>query len=185
METTQNNYTIIIFSESGAGVLTQVAHVFTRRMLSIDSINASTSSISGIHRYTITTRTDEATIRIVTKQIEKKVDVLQAHYFEQDKVFVMDTGLFKVATNKLMDCPEISKAIRLHNASIIEVNQVYAIVTLSGLSETIVSLHEALKPYDCVLQYVRSGAIAITRCPEEPLEDFLAQREHVRQSLND
>lgn len=181
MNTPTKQYTIIVFSESGAGILTQVAHVFTRRMLSIDSINASTSSIAGIHRYTITTHTDEETIGIVTQQLEKKVDVLQAHYYEADEVFVRDTGLFKIATERMLAHSEISKAIRQHNASIIEVNDIYAVVTLSGMSQEIISLHQALLPYDCMLQYVRSGAVAITRCAEERLEAFLAEREQARQ----
>ena len=55
-------YTLIVHSENIAGLLNQITAVFTRRQLNIESLNASASSIKGIHRYTITTWSDEDTI---------------------------------------------------------------------------------------------------------------------------
>ncbi len=169
-------YTLIIFSENVSGVLTKVTHVFTRRQLNIESLNVSASSIEGIHRYTITCRTDEDVIKIITQQVEKIVDVLQASYFTQDEIFIMETALFKLSTTHMTANREISKAIRLHNAKILEVNAVYAIVSLEGMSDDVVSLHDTLKPLGCIIQFVRSGAIAITRAKQEHLMEFLEER---------
>ena len=72
-------YTIIVHSENIAGLLNQVTAVFTRRQINIESLNVSASSIQGVHKYTITAWTDEETIEKVVKQIEKKIDVLQAN----------------------------------------------------------------------------------------------------------
>lgn len=83
METTF--YTIHIFSENIAGVLNQVTNVFTRRQLNIESIDAGPSGIEDVHRYTITCRTDEHTIDLVCRQIEKKIDVLVARYYGPDE----------------------------------------------------------------------------------------------------
>lgn len=78
-------YTIHIFSENIAGVLNQVTNVFTRRQLNIESIDAGPSGIEDVHRYTITCRTDERTIDLVCRQIEKKIDVLIARYYNPDE----------------------------------------------------------------------------------------------------
>ena len=74
-------YTIIVHSENIAGLLNQVTAVFTRRQINIESLNVSASSIKGVHKYTITAWTDKDIIEKVVKQIEKKIDVIQAHYF--------------------------------------------------------------------------------------------------------
>ena len=47
-------YTLLVYSENVAGVLNQIAAVFTRRQVNIESLNVSASSIEGIHKYTIT-----------------------------------------------------------------------------------------------------------------------------------
>lgn len=170
-------YTIIVFSENLAGVLTQVTNVFTRRQLNIESLNVSPSGISKVHRYTITCLTDEATIRTVTKQIEKKIDVIQAQYFTTDEIYVMEQALYKIATGKLLENKEISKAIRFHDSKIVEVNPTYSIVSKEGLPEDIMLLYRKLKQYDCLLQFVSSGIVAVTKSRREELSDFLQLRE--------
>ena len=52
-------YTIIVHSENFAGLLNQVTAVFTRRQINIESLNVSASSIKGVHKYTITARSEE------------------------------------------------------------------------------------------------------------------------------
>lgn len=73
-------YTLIVHSENIAGLLNQITAVFTRRQINIESLNVSASSIKGVHKYTITVWTTQDVIEKVVKQIEKKIDVLQAHY---------------------------------------------------------------------------------------------------------
>lgn len=176
-------FTIIVFSENLAGVLNSVTNVFTRRQLNIESLNVSASAYEHIHRYTITTYTDERTIRTVVKQLEKKIDVLHAQYFTNDEIFIMDQALYKIATAKLVENREISKAIRLHDGKIVEVNSTYAIISKEGLPEETLALYEKLKSFDCLLQYVSSGVVAVTKSLREPLAEFLYLREEERRAL--
>ncbi|MEG1580053.1 MAG: acetolactate synthase small subunit [Bacteroidaceae bacterium] len=169
-------YTLIIFSENLVGLLSQVTAVFTRRQVNIESLNVSASGVEGIHRYTITCWSDESTIQKITLQIEKKIDVVQANYFTEDEIFIFESALFKLATPIMLKNRDISKAIRLHDAQIVEVNSTYSIVTKDGMTEEIVSLYNKLKEFNCVLQYVRSGAIAITKSKRELLNEYLAER---------
>ena len=85
-------YTIIVHSENIAGILNQITAVFTRRQLNIESLNVSASSIKGVHKYTITCWTTADVIEKVVKQIEKKLDVIQAHYFADDEIFKMEVA---------------------------------------------------------------------------------------------
>ena len=170
-------YTLLVYSENVAGILNQITAVFTRRQVNIESLNVSASSIEGVHKYTITAWSDEDQIIKITHQIEKKIDVIKANYFTDDQLFIRETGLYKLSTEKVMENPEISRTVRRHGASIIEVNPTYVIVMMYGVTEQIISLYRELDAFGCVLQYTRSGRIAVTRGMQEQVSQFLEQRE--------
>ena len=72
---------------------------------------------------------------------------------------------------------EVSKVIRQFHARIVEVNPVFAIVEMNGMSEEITQLYHELQKLGCVLQFVRSGRVAITTCCIERVNEYLAERE--------
>jgi acetolactate synthase-1/3 small subunit len=180
MEQEKKLYTQLVYSENIAGILNQITAVFTRRQVNIESLNVSASSIEGVHKYTITAWSDESQIMKITKQIEKKIDVVKANFFTDDQLFIRETGLYKLSTQSVLDNPEVSRVIRRHDASITEVNPTYVIVMKNGKTEDILSLFDALNDFDCVLQYTRSGRIAVTRSTQEQVSEFLEQRERSR-----
>jgi len=166
-------YTLIVHSEHMAGLLNQITAVFTRRQINIESLNVSASSIEGIHRYTITAWADEDTIAKVTLQIAKKIDVLQAQYYLDDQIFMQEIALYKLTTSSLMANPEICEIIRRNDAPIIETNPVYTVVEKAGRTAETERLRRELSTFNCLVQYVNSGRIAVTRSSEEHLTDFL------------
>jgi len=170
-------YTLLVYSENVAGILNQITAVFTRRQVNIESLNVSASSIPGVHKYTITAWSDEDQIVKITQQIEKKIDVIKANYFTDDQLFIRESGLYKLSTEKVLQNPEISRTIRRRDASIMEVNPTYTVVMKNGKTDDIIELFRALDAFDCVLQYTRSGRIAVTRGKQEQVSEFLEQRE--------
>lgn len=170
-------YTLLVYSENLAGILNQITAVFTRRQVNIESLNVSASSIEGLHKYTITAWSDEDQITKITRQIEKKIDVVKAIYYTDEELFIRETGLYKLATDAVLGNPEISRTIRRHEATITEVNPTYVIVMKSGRTEEILSLYKALNDFGCMLQYTRSGRIAVTRSKQEEVSEYLEQRE--------
>ena len=171
-------YTLLVYSENVVGILNQITAVFTRRQVNIESLNVSASSIKDIHKYTITAWSNEDQIIKITKQIEKKIYVVKADYYTDEQFFIHEVGLFKISTPKLMDNPEISRTIRKHDARMMEVNPTYSTVILAGLTEDITDLFARFKAFDCLLQYSRSGRIAVTRSFDEPVSDFLYENAH-------
>ena len=167
MENKKNLYTLLVYSENVAGILNQITAVFTRRQVNIESLNVSASSIPGVHKYTITAWSDEDQIIRITRQIEKKIDVVKANYFTDEQLFIRESGLYKLSTD-----------IRRFDAHIIEVNPTYTIVMKHGITEDIISLFRALDTFGCVLQYTRSGRIAVTRGMQEQVSQFLEEREN-------
>jgi len=174
METTL--YTITVYTENFVGLLNQITIIFTRRQINIESLTVSKSSIKGIHKFTITAETDEDMVKKVVKQIEKRIDVLKAFYHTDDDVIYQEVALYKIGADAMLDNPEIESIVRKYNARILEVNRSYAVFELSGHTEDTQELFERLKEFH-VLQFVRSGRIAITKSTVERLSDFLAEME--------
>ena len=77
---TKKLYTVIIFSENTVGLLNQITIIFTRRQLNIETLSVSPSAIKGIHKFTITTYTDEEMIDKVVKQIDVKIILLNNNF---------------------------------------------------------------------------------------------------------
>lgn len=185
MNSNKTLYTIIVHSENIAGILNQITAVFTRRQINIESLNVSASSIKGVHKYTITCWTTPDVIDKVVTQIEKKIDVIQAHYFTDKEIFQREVAMYKVATPEFKANPEASKVIRRYSAHIVEVNPTFSIVEMVGMSDDITSLYQELKQLNCVLQFVRSGRIAVSTSCFERVNEYLAHREERYQNQKD
>ena len=185
MNSNKTLYTIIVHSENIAGILNQITAVFTRRQINIESLNVSASSIKGVHKYTITCWTTPDVIDKVVTQIEKKIDVIQAHYFTDKEIFQREVAMYKVATPEFQANPEASKVIRRYSAHIVEVNPTFSIVEMVGMSDDITSLYQELKQLNCVLQFVRSGRIAVSSSCFERVNEYLAHREERYQNQKD
>lgn len=185
MNSNKTLYTIIVHSENIAGILNQITAVFTRSQINIESLNVSASSIKGVHKYTITCWTTPDVIDKVVTQIEKKIDVIQAHYFTDKEIFQREVAMYKVATPEFQANPEASKVIRRYSAHIVEVNPTFSIVEMVGMSDDITSLYQELKQLNCVLQFVRSGRIAVSTSCFERVNEYLARREERYQNQKD
>jgi acetolactate synthase-1/3 small subunit len=168
-------YTIIIFSENQPGLLSQVSSTFTRRQMNIESLTVSASSIEGIHKFILTTMATESSIEKVVKQIEKRVDVVKAYFYRDEEIIYQEVALYKVATDALLDFAEVELLVRRSNAQFLEITRQYAVLQLTGHTEETQQFFEALKPF-CVMQYVRSRRVAITKSSSEILSKFLQDR---------
>lgn len=170
-------YTLLVYSENVAGILNEVTNVFTRIQVNIESLNVSASSIDGVHKYTITCWSNPEQIVKIKKQLEKKLNVIKANYYTDDQLFIHEVALYKISTPVLLDNPEVSHTIRKHNARMMEVNPTYSTVLLTGLTDDITDLYSRLNSFGCLLQYTRSGRIAVTRSFEESVSEYLEERE--------
>lgn len=177
---TDTLYTFLIYSENIAGMLSLITAVFTRRQVNIESLNVCASSTPGVHKYTITCYCSEEMAKMLTKQIEKKIDVIQANYFTDDQIFILETALFKISTPIMLENNTVGKMVRLHSAKIVEVNPTYATIEKTGITEDILSLYNGLQELGVILQFVRSGRICITKSYTEKLDKYLAERERQR-----
>ena len=180
--TQQTLYTVTVYSENQVGLLNQISIIFTRRQLNIESLSVSGSAIEGVHKFTITTYCDRETMEKLVKQIEKRIDVLRAFFYTDDEIIFQEVALYKVPTDKLLDDRSIEDLIRKHNARILEVNRTYTVIEKSGHPDETQSLFEELSRYD-VMQFVRSGRVAITKSTVEHVSIFLQEQQYRQNQL--
>ena len=169
-------YTVTVFTENRVGLLNQISIIFTRRCLNIESLSVSPSSIPGIHKFTITVWSDPSTIAKVTKQIEKRIEVLRSLFYTDDELVYQEIALYKVPTEQLLDEKELEKIIRRYNARILEMDRTFTVIEMTGHSDETSALFNDLKKYG-ILQFVRSGRVAVTKTDEELLNMYLENQD--------
>ncbi len=87
-------FTITVFTENQVGLLHQISMIFSRRCLNIDSMTVSACSIEGVHKFTITCRSNRQMMEHVVKQIEQSIDRLAAFYFLDDQIAFQEVALY-------------------------------------------------------------------------------------------
>ncbi|MGP1420215.1 MAG: acetolactate synthase small subunit [Tannerella sp.] len=175
-------YTITIFSENTVGVLNQITSIFTRRQINIETLSVSPSAIDGIHKFTITAYAscDEAMKKLV-RQIDKRVDILKSYYNTDSELVYQELALYKLATEKVMEHGSVEYLIRKYNIRVLEISKDCVVFLKAGHYAETQALFDELAKTVGVLQFIRSGRIAITKSPVERLSDMLLKREEERE----
>lgn len=168
-------FTITVYTENQTGLLQRVVSVFTRRHINIDSLTTSTSSIEGIHRFTIVVAVNEDMVQKLVAQLEKQVDVLKAFYYRDNEVVYQEIALYKIPTEAFANGDQLERLIRSHNARVLEIEPEYIVVEKTGHQHETEALLQELKQIG-IYEFVRSGRVAIVR-PMERLKQYLKQRE--------
>lgn len=171
-------YTITIFSENTVGVLNQISTIFTRRQLNIETLSVSPSAIAGIHKFTITTfSSHEEVLKKLVRQIDKRVDILKAYYNTDEDLVYQELALYKLSTEKVMEHGSVEYLVRKYNIRVLEITSDCIVFLKAGHYAETQGLFEELADKIGVLQFVRSGRIAITKSKVERLSDMLAKLE--------
>jgi acetolactate synthase-1/3 small subunit len=169
-------YTVTVYSENQVGLLNQISIIFTRRNLNIWSLSVSSSAIEGVHKFTIACRTSQAQIEKVVRQIEKRIDVIRAFYYTDEDIVYQEIALYKVPTIKLLESDELEDLIRRHHARILEMNTAFTVLEKSGHCQETQALFDDLNRFG-VLQFVRSGRVAVTKSSVEHVSNYLEEQE--------
>ncbi len=178
----KQEFTITVFSENQVGVLTQITNVFTRRNLNIETLTTSMSAVPGVHKFTIVVFSTHDEIQIVKNQIEKRIDVIKAFVLTEDEIIHQEVALYKVPTKALLSGNEIETLVRRYGARILEVTEEYTVIEKTGHQNETQELFDKMDKYG-VLQFTRSGRIAVTKSRNEFLDNYLKTIEQKHKEL--
>jgi acetolactate synthase-1/3 small subunit len=112
-------------------------------------------------------------IQKVARQMEKLIDVLKVFVHTSDQIIYQEIALYKVSTKALMSGNIVDHVVRAHHARILEVSPEYIVIEKTGHKSEITELLTQLEPFG-VLQFVRSGRVAITKQVKE-LNSYLKE----------
>lgn len=167
-------FTISVYTENRVTLLHQISMIFSRRCLNIDSLTVSACSIEGVHKFTITCRSNRQIMEHVVKQIEKRIDVIKAFLLTDNEILFQEVALYKVPTESVVNT-DIEDIVRRQGARVLEIHPEYTVFEKTGHTDEIMELYNHLKPLG-IRQFVRSGRIAVTRSSRELVDEFLEKR---------
>lgn len=179
----EREYTISLFTEDHIGILNKITIILTRRQINIDSITASESAVKGVHLLTIVVRTNPELVRNVARQFGKVIDVLKVFVHTSEEVVYQEIALFKVLTKTMLSGNIVDNIVRIHNGRFLEVTPEFMVIEKTGHKQEILELLNYLEPYG-VLQFVRSGRVAITKQVKE-LNSYLKEMDQASRFKNE
>ena len=160
----KKKYTVSIYAENNIGLLNRISSIFLKRHISIDSVNSSPSEINDIYRFVIVVTVHEILIKKVITQIEKQIEVIAAFYHTDQETIFQESALYKVKSKSLFEERHIQNIIKNSHAKIVTVSPDFFVIEKTGFREETEKLYNDLAPYG-LLQFVRSGRIAVTKEP--------------------
>ena len=165
MNTIKKEYTLSVFAENQVGILNKIAIMFSRRKISLESLNTSPTEVDNIYRFTIVVIETENVVRNLVLQIGKIVDVLKVFYNTDDEVIWQQLALYKVPTPTIMKEVKVERLLRSYGANTVVIREDYTVFEVTGKDEEINKLLKELEQYQ-LIEFVRSGRIAIIKSSE-------------------
>ena len=179
----KQEFIITVYSENHIGLLNRITINFTRRKINIESLTVSASAIKGISKFTIVIQEPEERVKKLVRQLEKVVDVLKAFYHTNEQMVFQELALYKVKTESLYDSNQIEYLVRTSGAKILEITREFTVIEKTGHKDETQQLFHDLSQFG-VLQFIRTGRIAITRDPIERLSEFLRERDALMDKID-
>lgn len=179
----KKEYTISLFTENHIGILNKITIILTRRQINIESLTASESAVKGVHILTIVVLTTPEMVGKIARQLGKVIDVLKVFVHTSDEIVYQEIALYKVSTKSMLTGNNVDLIVRSHNGRFIEIKPEYTVIEKTGHKQEILELLSHLEPFG-VLQFVRSGRVAITRQVKE-LTTYLKEMDEAHRPVNE
>ncbi len=154
-------YIITALVSNKSGVLTRISGLFARRGYNIGSLNVGSTENPELSRMTIVSEADDATIRQITLQLDKLVDVKKVSVLEQDKSVCRELLILKLCVSPEQR-PEIESACNIYKAKIIDLSPSSLIAELTGEPNKIDAFINLTAHYG-IIELVRTGLTALGR----------------------
>ena len=173
-------YTLSILTEDKAGLLNSITIIFNRRKMNISSINASSTEVNGVSRFTIVVSSTKEKITKVVNHINKLIEVLGAFLYEEDEIYYQEIALYKLSTKIFLKGDLIEKIIiRKYGAKILKIEKDHIIVQKTGTKAGTQKLYDELKKFGEILEFARSGRVALSKKKRKTI-NFLRTLEKIK-----
>jgi len=161
----KQEYTLTIYTENQVGLINKIAIMFSRRKISLESLNTSPSEIEKIYRFTIVVVETETVVKNLVRQLEKLVDVFKVFHNTNDEIIWQQIALYKVPTSVIIKDVKVERLLREFGANAVVIREDYTVFEATGQDEEINRLLKELDKYG-LIEFVRSSRIAIIKSSE-------------------
>jgi acetolactate synthase-1/3 small subunit len=161
----KQEYTLTIYTENQVGLINKIAIMFSRRKISLESLNTSPSEIENIYRFTLVVRETEAVVKNLVRQLEKIVDVFKVYFNTNDEIIWQQIALYKVPTAVIMKEVKVERLLREYGAKAVVIREDYTVFETTGQDDEVNNLLKELDQYG-LIEFVRSSRIAIIKSSE-------------------
>jgi acetolactate synthase-1/3 small subunit len=152
---------ISILVENQAGVLAQVAGLFSSRGYNIESLNVGITENPRFSRMTIVSIGDDAILEQIRKQLEKLVLIVKVSDFSEQSYVERELVLIKINA-PASKRQELMGLVEVFRAKIIDVSPTEMIVEVSGTEDKVEAFAQLLAPYG-LKELARTGPVAMLR----------------------
>jgi acetolactate synthase-1/3 small subunit len=158
----KQEFTLTIYTENQVGLINKIAILFSRRKISLESLNTSPSEIENIYRFTIVVRETETVVKNLVRQLEKIVDVFKVFYNTNEEIIWQQIALYKLATDVIMKEVKVERLLREYGANAVVIRNDYTVFEVTGQDNEINNLLKELDQYG-LIEFVKSSRIAIIK----------------------
>jgi acetolactate synthase-1/3 small subunit len=158
----KQEYTLTIYTENQVGLINKIAILFSRRKISLESLNTSPSEIENIYRFTIVVRETKEVVKNLVRQLEKIVDVFKVFYNTNEEIIWQQIALYKLATPVIMKEVKVERLLREYGAKAVVIRNDYTVFEVTGQDNEINNLLKELDQYG-LIEFVKSSRIAIIK----------------------
>ena len=154
--------TLSVLVENRSGVLSQVARLFSRNGVNIDSFTAGTTTDLGVTRLTIEITTDDDHTKLICAQLNKMVPVHSVKLLDPNHAIRRELVMFKCKAITSEARNEIIQIGSIFRGSVIDISQDTLTLSVIGDEGKIDAVKEMLEPYG-IIEMARSGISALER----------------------
>jgi len=154
-------HTLSVLVENKFGVLTRVAGMFSGRGYNIDTLNVGPTMDPSKSRMTIVVRGDDTVLEQVTKQLDKLIDVIEIHDFQDDQFVDRELVLLRVAVDANTRS-EVMQICDIFRAKIIDVQHKNVAIEITGNESKIDKFLLLMEPFG-ICDLTRTGKVAVAR----------------------
>lgn len=155
-------YTIITAMDNEAGVLSQLAHLFSRKGYNIETIAAGWTIDQNVTRFTIEIYSDEERIKLLCSQLRKLVPIHYVEILDPAKSIRRELMMVRVHAADRAARNEVIQICNIFRGSVVDITPDSITVSVTGDDQKTGAFEELLKEFG-IIDLARTGIVAIER----------------------
>lgn len=154
--------TLALLVDNEAGVLSQIARLFSRKGYNIEAFAAGPTENPGVTRITIDVLADEPHTELLCNQLRKLYPVYSVKWLNSENSIYRELMLIKVKAEGSEQRNDVIQLANIFRAQIIDVSHETLTLGLTGDHEKLSAMEKILSEFE-TLEIARTGVVAIER----------------------